>query len=467
MKISSISLQNFANYEQITASFDQNVTYLIGKNGAGKSTLGITAIWFMFQGIAEKASAGTPTPLNGERFRFIGDNAATAKGEMILTDNGRQIKVTRKLTKTGSELSFTGPDTMHLSQKWLTDLFNVYLIAPKKFLDLSGKDQAKVLGIDTTEYDAALATLKQQATFINRDIKNYGELTPVEEVERVDVTALQARKDVIRGELNAIWSKNKVTNDEARKKWLGECEEERVRVEQFNSKQLDKKAAIINKKTAYNEIDGLINDYDLAEFINLDALKKHIEQLPYPDNHLTYTAPPEPTYIPEKPDDAPLQAIDAEIAQAFETNAKADAYKAYTVKVQSRDALLQNAETNKNLQYAQTKKRLDYIKTFELPYDGLEISDDGDLLLDGKPLREPYFSTGELLKMVPTLMAVTNPELKYVFLQDFNLLDEDAQAEIETYLVERGFQLVIELVGKETILDKNCIVLRDGVVATA
>src|SRR6186713_642099 len=100
MKIKNISLSNFAKYDKVEVSFDDKVTYLVGKNGSGKSTLGITAIWFLFQGIAEKASGGN-NPLIGERFRFIGPKAATAKGEMILHDEktGVDIKVMRKLTK--------------------------------------------------------------------------------------------------------------------------------------------------------------------------------------------------------------------------------------------------------------------------------------------------------------------------------------------------------------------------------
>src|SRR5581483_9142721 len=126
MKIKELTLNNFAKYDQIHVSFDDNITYLVGKNGSGKSTIGITAIWFMFQGIAEKASGGN-NPLIGERFRFIGPKGASSKGEMILVDekSGAEIKVLRKLTKSGSELSFEAPEGYNLNQQWLTDLFNI------------------------------------------------------------------------------------------------------------------------------------------------------------------------------------------------------------------------------------------------------------------------------------------------------------------------------------------------------
>ncbi|MNW15961.1 hypothetical protein D3C71_2146360 [compost metagenome] len=58
-------------------------------------------------------------------------------------------------------------------------------------------------------------------------------------------------------------------------------------------------------------------------------------------------------------------------------------------------------------------------------------------------------------------MSARNPELKYVFLQDFNLLDEDEQLKVEKALTDRGMQLVIELVGKKKIEDRSCILLKD------
>jgi hypothetical protein len=84
--------------------------------------------------------------------------------------------------------------------------------------------------------------------------------------------------------------------------------------------------------------------------------------------------------------------------------------------------------------------------------------------LDSKPIKEPYFSTGEILKIVPTLLSTSNPDLKYVFLQDFNLMDEDKQKEIADYLTNKGFQLVVEMVGKSKVAEKNCILLKDNIV---
>jgi hypothetical protein len=81
--------------------------------------------------------------------------------------------------------------------------------------------------------------------------------------------------------------------------------------------------------------------------------------------------------------------------------------------------------------------------------------------LSEKPIQEQYFSTGELLKIVPVLIGSLNPELKYVFIQNYNLLDENKQKEVEKFLLSKGFQLVIEMVGENAIKGKNCILLKD------
>jgi len=133
MKIKSISGFNFAGYSSIQVNLDEHATYFIGRNGSGKTKLGLELVWFVMQGIAEKAMNGTQ-PLVGERFRFIGDAAKTAMGELVLYDEnrGHEIRVIRKLTKSGTELSFSAPVGMELDQQWLNNLFNIFLISPKE-----------------------------------------------------------------------------------------------------------------------------------------------------------------------------------------------------------------------------------------------------------------------------------------------------------------------------------------------
>lgn len=459
MKVKEISLTNFAKYDQVTVSFDENVTYLIGKNGAGKSTLGITAIWFMFQGIAEKASGGN-NPLIGERFRFIGPKAASAKGEMILHDekNGIDIKVTRKLTKTGSDLSFEAPEGYQLDQSWLTDLFNIFLIAPKKFCDLSPKDQAKALGIDTKHFDEEITRLKKQYTEINAVYRSFGDLPEVEKVERVDVTLLQAQKKDVADKLNALYLENKKANEKLKSEWETACKVVENECSAFNNAQIALENKIEQANKLYSQLDGLgYTGYEVSDWIR--SLGKPEEAKVFENYY-----PEQPTYIQELPDRAELDAIDAQILAAGETNNKALLYVQYIEKKQQKEAREAELKANKDKQAATESERVEYIKAFKFPFSNLTVDDDGQLLLAGKPIKDPYFSTGELLKIIPILLSTSNPELKYVFIQGFNDLDEDNWKQVEEYLTGKGFQLVVEMVGKTKVPEKNCILLRDNVV---
>lgn len=459
MKVKSIELNNFANYNKVSVSFDDNVTYLIGKNGSGKSTIGITAIWFMFQGIAEKSSGGN-NPLIGERFRFIGPNGKTANGEMVLHDEktGFDIKVIRKLTKSGTDLSFEAPDGVELDQQWLTDLFNIFLIAPKKFTELSSKEQAKALGIDTKTFDDEISRLKKQYTEINAVCRSYGELPEVEAVERVDVAELQKKKDEIRVKLNDQYLANKKANEEAKKQWEAKCWEIDKEYTTFNNLQhsLEKTIEIANSALNTLQNSGYPGK-EVGEWIKSLGIPQEMK-----NSEDFY--PPMPTLINELPDDSELKTIDAQIMAAVDTNNKALLYAQYLEKKEQKEAKGAELQANKDKQAATEAERLEYIKAFRFPFSNLTIGEDGELLLNGKPIKPEYFSTGELLKIIPVLISTTQPELKYVFLQDFNLMDEDKQKEIEEFLTGKGFQLVVELVGKSKISDKNCILLRDNVV---
>jgi hypothetical protein len=50
--------------------------------------------------------------------------------------------------------------------------------------------------------------------------------------------------------------------------------------------------------------------------------------------------------------------------------------------------------------------------------------------------------------------------LKYVFIQDFNNLDNENREKVVKYLTEKGFQLVIELIS-EAPKDKHVIHLKE------
>lgn len=421
MKIKSIKLENFAKYSHIEVSFDKNITYLIGNNGAGKTTLGLNAIWFLFQGIAEKSSKGN-NPLIAERFRFIGENGASAKGEMVLFDEVQKvkIKVIRKLTKDGTSVTFEAPENMALNQEWLNNLFNVFLISPRSFLALDSKKQAEALGIDTSKYDIELENLKSEHAYINRELKGIGTIEEVSPVDEIDIVSLiEAKNHIIDFNIKQTsLEQNIVKNNEKLKACKLEVEE-----------------LVRQREEIEQKIDALDN--------KMMAGKRYIASMPQPEELRS------------------MEQIDSEIREATQNNNKYIVYRNYLQQKQKYDQKLIELNSNKEKQSETLKNRIDYIRSKKLPFNNLEISEKGELLLSGKPIKEQYFATGELLRIVPVLIGSLNPELKYVFIQQFNLLDEKQQKIVEEYLVDKGFQLVAEIVGEKEIEDKHCIILKD------
>ena len=424
MKIKSISLENFGKYSKVTASFDNNITYLIGPNGSGKSTLGLTGIWAIFKGIATKSS--TKDILKGERFRFINDEGVTATGIVIIHDEekGYDIKITRKIRKNDTELKFESPSGTKLDQKWLDDLFNVFLISPIEFAGLSSKEQAVALGIDTSEYDRNLKAVKEEYTLINRDYRNLGDLAPIIEGEQpIDITSLNNNIADFNDKLNKLIAKQNIFLEEQRV----------IRSTKEGIEIMEEDIEVATKRLS-------------DKIIELKALEATCIKI-----------------NPSSIKDIRIDLIQAEKERndAYEHNNKIVANTGLIEKHEQKNKLTKELQENKKEQEKIENRRMSYIKSFKLPFKNLFINENGELLLDDKPIKEPYFSTGELIRIIPTLVVTNNPKLKYVFIQRFDLLDEENQKKTIDKLVEKGFQIVIEHVGNKEIEGENCILLKD------
>ena len=462
MKIKDITLINFGKYKQVSASFSDAVTYLVGPNGSGKSGLGYVGVNFMFEGMAEKASKGG-SPVIAERFRFIGPDAKSSKGFMTLYDEcnpGVEIKVYRTLTKDGNTVRFEGPAGMKLDQAWLTSLFNEFMIAPKRFVALSAIDQARALGIDTTTYDKNIQALKDEKTDLGRELKSLGDLEPVEKVEEVSLQDLQVEQERVRADLNRQYQDNKSANAALKAQYEAEKKAMEDKIKAHDDKVYEMTE---NWKTGLDALATLIaaTGYDGQEVRkHLEWYESTIKKKITPEQR-TKLIPAEPQYLEEMPGDEPLQDVNRRIMSASQTNIKSAAYREYLKKLDKRNDLQRQLEENKKKQTEEAEKRLEYIKSLPFPFDNLSVDEDGGLLFDNKPIKEPYFSSGELIKMVPILMSSLNGALKFVFIQDFNLLDEQKQQDVEDYLTQAGFQLVIEYVGTSPIESKNCLTMSD------
>jgi hypothetical protein len=410
MKLKKLNLKNFTTFTDIEVVFNDQVTSLVGLNGEGKTTIGLTAIHACLKGIAEKNKDGQ---LIGERFRFIGPSKKSADIILTIVDEirGAEIVVSNRITDSGNSIVFDAPDGYVVDNNWLNSLLNTAFLSAKNFTQLSPKEQALALGINTDEIDKQIVEAKSELTIINRDVKNLGTKQHVDPIDSVSISEILKIK-------NEIDEQNKV-------------------IEQYNTQYNGIVEKLEAKKTRRDELikelAELESDITKGDnWVKVNAIKKTM-----PTDHLT-----------------------KQIEDAESINSKASEYKAYKewqIKLHesSTKADKQNDKVNDLV-----AKRLLQITSTNFGVDGLDIGSDGGLLMNDRPIREPYFSKGELEIIVAKLYASTNPKLKVRFIDDYELLDENNAAKLVDDLLSQGFQIIIAQVGNEK-KGENSLLIRE------
>ena len=427
MKIKNLMLKNFAKVNEISVSFDENITYLIGTNGAGKTTIGLNAIWFIFKGLAQKGDG-----LIAERFRFIGPGGKSAQGVLNVYDetNGIEIKITRKLLKNKTELKIEASDGRQLDQAWLDSIFNSFLIDPMGFSKLSGKEQALAFGADTDEFDRKKKELEIERRDIGRDVKRLQGVVDSagnpEKVEAVDVKDLMAEL-ATRQEVNS-------KNDDER---------EELRFLKGVGIEAIKKANGLKE-----EISNLRKELELAETEvsranqNFDFLKKVVDKLT----------------------DADEQEIKDQIENAQGINLKATACEQFRENEAALKSTKLDYEGKTDEIGGINTDRNNYLNSLKLPWPNITITDEGEFRLNDKPFCSPYFSTGEILKFGARIGSKLKDGLKYVYFPCSNNLDEKNREATFKTLVKEGFQIVAEFVGTKRKKDTSILLKEMKVV---
>jgi len=413
MKLSKLKLKNFAKFENFEMVFNDDITHLVGMNGDGKTTVGLTALWAGFKGIAEKSKTGA---LIGQRFRFITEGKKSLDVEITLHDDVKDMDVvlTRHITKSTNTIKIDSSSLYpELTKEYMENLFNVAFLSASHFSALTGKEQAAAMGIDTTGYDENLRIKKEDAAGFRRDLKRIGELTPVEECEQVDIEEVLARRKV------AV---------------------------NHNAIQSDRRQCIKTYKETITEYQAKIEDF-----------KKNIE------TNKILLAETE-TALEDSID---LEAIENEITSIAETNQDAAAYDTYTTSLAEQEEAQGYLEKNLAIQKDIQAERAKYLQSKAFGIKGLCIDEAGNLTKDGKLIRQPYFSKGELEVLVARIAMNLNPELKVRFIDDFEMLDDNNQELLLKNLTKKGFQIITATVGNKkkddkTVLLRECKVIESS-----
>lgn len=430
MKLLSAFAENFARVSRISVNFDPILTLFIGETGSGKSTAGVNLLFFIFQGLAQKAAKGT-TPLIAERFRFIGPRGKSAKGGCKVYDekDGVTHTITRKLLKDSTELKIESSDGIQRDKEFLDALFSATLIDVRRFARMTPKEQAMAWGIDVSEFAEKRKALEVERHAIYLEKKR---------LQGVAETSMGAEK--------------------AEEVSLSELLKQRKEIEEFNStvgeQETEYQDLQTRKQEAEKEVHHLTKELEIAKS-ELEAAESEIADFQVP---------------PPRQD---LSEIDQKIAGAEETNAKARAYQ-QSVKDQEVYKDEKTKHTKKNDEIAGVDADMaGYLQKQKLPFNNIAITNEGEfrLIVDGveKIFSETYFSTGEVLNLgakIGKALADRSgvPEkdrLNCVWIPDAMLLDEKNRTKLFEYCNKHGLQVLAEMVGDKKREDVNCILLKE------
>jgi hypothetical protein len=153
-------------------------------------------------------------------------------------------------------------------------------------------------------------------------------------------------------------------------------------------------------------------------------------------------------------------SIKKKIQSATAINEKAFEYNRYIQALDSKKGFEDCLSRNKAEQEKIISERTEYLQSKTFGIKGLQIDEDGNLTKDGKLIRQPYFSKGELEVLVARIAMNLNPELKVRFIDNFEVLDDKNQLLLINNLTKKGFQIITAQVGSKAIGD-NSVLLRD------
>ena len=409
MKIINLKSQNFKGIVAIDITPRDNFVVITGKNGAGK-TSAMDSIWYTLQWKA--GSKGTPMPIRkGEKFAEVTLTLCEDLTEEQI-EQGVKPKplfiVNRKWTSNDNTyLKVTNAEGLKYDnpQKLLDGFIGYLSFDPRKFLEMSGKEQRELL-IKITGYD--FASMEKKVNDIREKRRIKGQEVKLlegarEEItianlpeEQIDTSEISNRYDMAIGLNNKITSEEKETRDANR-----------------------------DIQEAKDKIKGLEDYIKLAGVAN----KRREEWL-----------------SKNKPIDT--ESIKIEIDNAHTINDQIKARERNREK-DRRQNKCQGAydkfteEIEKNVTEMEMELKASWSK---IPDQKLSLTEDG-VAYDGIPLSQISYS--EQLRIAIRIDMALNPKLRVIFISDYSLLDSESKETVRKMSDKEGYQVWAESVDKD------------------
>lgn len=438
---------------------EKGLTAIKGKNKQGKSTVIDTVEWLLRGGKVLDRSAKNP-----EREK--------AEAELELGP----YRIKRTMSEKSTALSVRNVTTNEVEkgevQNFLDTFINELTFNPRALADLTRVEKykfcMKLYNIDFTEIDKQMAALETDRLLSGRELKKYGEIEPVEPVERVNVQSLLAKKQEV--ETRNIAVRNKF--DFAKQKELEQinrfnkeqmAKEKALEVEQDRYADLESDRAHINSeiKQTENEIKELqakllvLAEDEKKVEANLVDCKKKLADLPKPEPEKPLVANlPEPTY-------ESTSTIDIEIQNAVAVNQKAELYESYLHK--------KDEKAEKELEYnalddkikSLREKKYEILRGIDTKVEGLTIGED-DIYYNG--IGSENWSDSERLRITSELCVAMMPHLRAIFIDGAEEMDSESLQELNAWAMAHDIQVICTMVADAPDDEpaSNCFFIHNG-----
>lgn len=433
MKVNTILLEKFKAVDKLEMNFNGCTAIVTGGNNKGKTSV--------LRGMIDRIRFIRP-----ELMVKIGEKEG--RGELHLTDESRfvwefdnegkdkLVHITKDNIKTNVTVAF--------GKKFFPELFDI-----DKFLQSTPKEQTKqlqkILGVDFTDIERRYSEAYVERTARNLEAERFhvklSKMLEVPEVNAVDLTELQAKKEAERNRLNNLYLMNVAHN----KKLRDEFEASKIRIDEAVKKDNESTEVLREISKKLDEAVALLVKHGCAG-TSVDLVACYAKTIPA----LIVASdlyPKVPEYIKELPSDEEIQRLDKVILEASEVNTAAKAYSDYISYRSETEAAKEDAKIADDKVKLIEEERQKMIAAAKFP-EGITIGENG-ILVDGFPLDNNQLSSSKKYIAALRIGAIKMGEVKSLYF-DASYLDKNSLAEIETWAAsqqwegEKGLQLLIE-----------------------
>ena len=438
MKIIGIKIDGLRKLTAVEIEFaDKGLIQFRGKNKQGKTTI-LDSFEILLRGNkCVENDMITHGKMKAEIIGTVGDYEI----KRVITAKSNRIEVKHK-----------DDGVVARPQEFLDTLINELTFNPRPFLNKTYEQKLQFmmdfLKIDFTAVDGKIKDAEEERLVIGRIIKRYGELKPVEKVERVVIGELISKRD------NIIFYNDKETHEYERLKDSATKD-----AEEFNEYQGKLKSNIEITKDRLAELDEKKKEIEteLEEVLAAISDTKNLldtSPLPEPEKSLDVDV--------EEPELKSHADIDIEISFADERNIQAEAYEIYSTKKKEKAEEEAKYEdyTTKLDKLRNVKKMI--FRNAKIPIVGLTIRESGVYY---NSIHSENWAESEALKISCKLCIAMKPKLQALFLDFGESFDSDSIEELKNWAEDNDIQFFLTTVcDSKGISEESVFYIEDGSV---